>query len=108
MAHACGVVLPTARTGLITAVILGIARIVGETAPLILTAFGASLINSNPFRGPQDALPLFVYRQITASPQANVTAAGLDRRPRADGARPGAVRDRPAHRRARSRQHGRR
>ena len=34
------VVLPTARSGLITAVILGVARAVGETAPLIATAFG--------------------------------------------------------------------
>ena len=35
------VVLPTARSGLITAVILGVARAVGETAPLIMTAFGS-------------------------------------------------------------------
>jgi phosphate transport system permease protein len=56
------VVLPTARTGLITASILGVARVVGETAPLIMTAFGNPVMNANPFQGPQDALPLASFR----------------------------------------------
>ena len=43
---------------------LGIARAVGETAPLIFTAFGYDLMNANPFKGPQESLPLFVYRNI--------------------------------------------
>lgn len=55
------VVLPTARAGLITAAILGVARAVGETAPLIMTAFGSFSTNWNPFAGPQASLPLFVY-----------------------------------------------
>lgn len=55
------VVLPAARTGLVTASILGIARVVGETAPMILTAFGASTVNVNPFRAPQADLPLFIW-----------------------------------------------
>ena len=58
------VVLPTARSGLITAVILGIARAVGETAPLILTSFGASVMNVNPLHGAQEALPLYVWNYI--------------------------------------------
>jgi phosphate transport system permease protein len=58
------VVLPTARSGLLTAVILGIARIVGETAPLILTSLGNTSFNANPFKGKQDALPLFIFRLI--------------------------------------------
>jgi phosphate transport system permease protein len=58
------VVLPTARTGMTTAVVLGIARAVGETAPLLFTAFGADLMNSNPFKGPQESHPLFVFRNI--------------------------------------------
>lgn len=58
------VVLPTARSGITTAVVLGIARAVGETAPLLFTAFGASLFNGNPFSDPQESLPLFVYRNI--------------------------------------------
>ena len=62
-----GVVLPTARSGLITAVILGVARAVGETAPLIVTALGASVMNANPLSGPQEALPHFVYQNIRFS-----------------------------------------
>jgi phosphate transport system permease protein len=58
------VVLPTARTGMTTAVVLGIARAVGETAPLLITAFGYDLMNANPFNGAQEALPLFVFRNI--------------------------------------------
>jgi phosphate transport system permease protein len=61
------VVLPTARSGLITAVILGVARAVGETAPLILTAFGASVMNANPLHDPQEALPQYVYTYIRQS-----------------------------------------
>jgi phosphate transport system permease protein len=58
------VLLPTARTGITTAVVLGIARIVGETAPLIFTAFGYDLMNANPTSGAQESLPLFIYRNI--------------------------------------------
>jgi phosphate transport system permease protein len=59
-----GVVLPTARSGLTTAVLLGVARAVGETAPVLLTAKGAPNTNLNPFSGPQSNLPLFVYQLI--------------------------------------------
>ena len=58
------VVLPTARSGLVTAVLLGIARAVGDTAALIATAAGFDSFNGNPFHGQQDSLPLFVYKQI--------------------------------------------
>jgi phosphate transport system permease protein len=58
------VVLPTARTGMTTAVVLGIARAVGETAPLLFTAFGYDLMNANPIKGAQESLPLFVFRNI--------------------------------------------
>ena len=67
------VVLPTARSGLLTAVILGVARIVGETAPLILTSLGNTSFNANPFKGKQDALPLFIFRLIRF-PQAAARA----------------------------------
>jgi phosphate transport system permease protein len=63
-----GVVLPTARSGLITAVILGVARAVGETAPLILTSFGSSVFNANPLSGAQEALPHYVYQYIAFNP----------------------------------------
>jgi phosphate transport system permease protein len=58
------VVLPTARSGLITASILGVARAIGETAPVMLTAFGSAAVNTNPFNGPQSDLPLFVFQLI--------------------------------------------
>lgn len=69
------VVLPTARAGLITASILGIARAVGETAPVLLTAFGSSITNYNPFNGPQSDLPLFVWSLLREPNQAQVNRA---------------------------------
>jgi phosphate transport system permease protein len=69
------IILPTARAGLITAVILGIARIIGETAPLILTSLGNTSYNSNPFRGKQDALPLFIYRLFRFPQEAAIQRA---------------------------------
>jgi phosphate transport system permease protein len=53
----------------ITAVLLGIARIVGETAPLIFTAFGSQVLNANPFAHPQAALPLIIWSDFK-DPQA--------------------------------------
>ena len=61
------VVLPTARVGLITAMILGIARVAGETAPVLFTAGGNAHFNWNPFSGKQDDLPLRVYQLIFQS-----------------------------------------
>jgi phosphate transport system permease protein len=58
------VVLPTARTGVTTAIVLGVARVVGETAPLLWTSFGSSFLNLNPFNGSQESLPLFVFRNV--------------------------------------------
>ena len=91
------VVFPTARTGMTTAVVLGIARAVGETAPLLFTAFGYDLMNANPFNGPQESLPLFVYRNIR-KPDAVGDRARLRRRAGADAHRARAVRHRPLHR----------
>jgi phosphate transport system permease protein len=69
------VVLPTSRSGLATAVILGVARAIGETAPLLLTIGGAFVVNTNPFHGKQDALPYFVYRLIRFPQTAQVQRA---------------------------------
>ncbi len=57
------VILPTALPGITTGVMLAIARVSGETAPLLLTVFGSSAINFNPFSGPQEGLPLFVFNE---------------------------------------------
>ena len=61
------VVLPTAKSGLITAVILGVALAVGETAPVLFTAQGSSRYNWNPFSGAQADLPLQVIGNILSS-----------------------------------------
>jgi phosphate transport system permease protein len=58
------VVLPTARAGLSTAVILGVARIAGETAPVLFAAGGSVYYNWNPFSGQQDNLPFRIYELI--------------------------------------------
>lgn len=57
------VVLPTAFTGIVTGVMLAIARVAGETAPLLLTVFFTDSINNDPFNGPQMGLPLYVFDQ---------------------------------------------
>jgi len=66
------VVLPTARSGLVTSVLLGVAVSIGETAPLLMTVFGNKLMNTNPFNGPQAALPLMAYQQIKLPLQADI------------------------------------
>ena len=58
------IVLPAARNGLLTATILGIARIAGETAPLIFTIGGSDKLNLNPFKDYQGALPFYVWKGL--------------------------------------------
>ena len=60
------VVLPTARSGLATAVVLATARGIGETAPALLTAGFAVNYNWNAFKGWQTSLPLYIYNEIQA------------------------------------------
>ncbi len=66
------VVLPTARSGLVTSVLLGVAVSIGETAPLIMTIFGNQVMNTNPFSGPQMALSLLAYKQIKVPMQSQI------------------------------------
>lgn len=61
------VVLPTARSGITTGIVLAIARVMGETAPLLMTAFGYDSIRNSPFNGPQSSLPLFVFSQASSA-----------------------------------------
>jgi len=63
------IVLPTARSGLMTAVILGVARVAGETAPLLLTILGSTAVHINPIDAPMSALPLYTF---------NLMRTGLD------------------------------
>ena len=57
------VVLPTALPGIVTGVMLAVARAAGETAPVLLVAGGAAAINFDPFAGNQSSLALYVYQQ---------------------------------------------
>ncbi|MDT0485209.1 MULTISPECIES: phosphate ABC transporter permease PstA [Streptomyces] len=61
------VVIPTSLGGITTGIMLAIARIAGETAPVLLLVWGNSLINSNPFEGAQQSLPLYIYQQYANS-----------------------------------------
>ncbi len=55
------VILPTARSGLATAVVLGMARGIGETAPVLVVSGVTNHLNVNPLQGPQVSLPLFIW-----------------------------------------------
>lgn len=66
------VVLPTARPGLATALILGIARMVGETSPLLLTSGATAFFNADPFHGPMNSLPLYIYLSVKSGIPNNV------------------------------------
>ncbi|MFJ6620854.1 phosphate ABC transporter permease PstA [Kitasatospora sp. NPDC091335] len=59
------VVLPTAIGGITTGVMLAVARITGETAPVMMLVFGADYINNNPFDGPQQSLPMYIWTQYS-------------------------------------------
>ena len=58
------IVLPTARPGLATAVILGVARGIGETSPVLLTSGTAAFMVTNPTDGVMNSLPLFIYSTV--------------------------------------------
>lgn len=59
------VVIPTALPGIVTGVMLGVARVMGETAPVLLVVGFTSSINANPFSGAQGSLPAFIYNEAT-------------------------------------------
>ncbi|MFI2368153.1 phosphate ABC transporter permease PstA [Streptomyces sp. NPDC018833] len=69
------VVLPTAIGGITTGVMLSVARVTGETAPVLLLVFGTKLINPNPFEGAQSSLPLYVYEQYAVGTDASIARA---------------------------------
>jgi phosphate transport system permease protein len=71
------VVIPTAISGIISGVILAIARVIGETAPLLIAAGFTASLNNNIFTNPMMTLPVFVYDSY-AHPGTDVQAY-LDR-----------------------------
>ncbi|NJP47002.1 phosphate ABC transporter permease PstA [Actinacidiphila epipremni] len=57
------VVVPTSIGGITTGVMLAVARIAGESAPIALLVFGSNVINTDPFHDPQSSLPYYIYEQ---------------------------------------------
>jgi phosphate transport system permease protein len=71
------VVLPSARAGLATATILGVARGVGETAVVLITSGASTFMTLDPTKNPMNSLPLFIFTSVkTQQPTAVVRAFG--------------------------------
>ena len=71
------VVLPVAAAGIATGVTIAIARVIGETAPLLLIVGTTRSLNSDPFNGRMETLPIFIFYNLT---QPGVPPeAGIDR-----------------------------
>lgn len=70
------VVLPTARPGLATALILAMARMIGETSPVLLTSGASSYFDANPFHNEMNSLPLFIFYTVRSG-QPNAIARGF-------------------------------
>jgi len=69
------VVIPAARSGLITATILGVARIAGETAPLLFTVGVFDSYNFNPFKGDQGTIPTVIWRGLLGGTPESIQRA---------------------------------
>jgi phosphate transport system permease protein len=70
------VTLPTAKSGLMTSIILGTAMGIGETAPVLLTAGFTASLNTNPTTGPMISLPLATW-EFVKSPEPSMIARGF-------------------------------
>ena len=64
------VVIPTAIGGITTGIMLAVARVTGETAPVLLLVFTSAVINTNPFSNPQSNLPVFIYQEFNLGTNA--------------------------------------
>ena len=60
------IILPAARSGLVTSMILGVARVAGETAPIVLLTGGGDTTNWNLFSGPMGTLPFYIWKGFGA------------------------------------------
>jgi phosphate transport system permease protein len=69
------VVVPAAKSGLVTALILGIARVAGETAPLVLLSGGGESVNLNPFSGPMGSLPMYIWKCFGQGTEESIARA---------------------------------
>lgn len=73
------VVLPTAASGLASGVTLAIARVIGETAPLLVAVGGFYALNYNPFQGPMNTLAVYAYEMFTKPLNPGVRDPSLER-----------------------------
>ena len=69
------VVLPAAKTGIVTAIILGVARVIGETAPLLMTAGKNDATITDPFSDPISTLPVTIFENVAQPYPDAVTRA---------------------------------
>jgi phosphate transport system permease protein len=70
------VVLPVATAGIATGITIAIARVIGETAPLLLIAGTTAALNTNPFSERMTTLPVYAFYQFT---QPGARGFGIDR-----------------------------
>jgi len=75
------VVVPTAMNGIITGVLLGIARVAGETAPLLILVGYTPNINADLFANPQAALPTLINNEAVNFSDRGTYQLGADGRP---------------------------
>ncbi|RAV32778.1 phosphate ABC transporter permease PstA [Corynebacterium heidelbergense] len=66
------IVLPTALSGIVTGIMLAVARVMGESAPVLILVGSSPSINWNPFEGNQNSLPLFMLQMFRAGSQSVV------------------------------------
>ena len=69
------VIVPAASTGITTGIMLGIARVIGETAPVLLVVGNNSFINWNAFKGNQASLPVYIFQHAQSSSNYDVDRA---------------------------------
>jgi phosphate transport system permease protein len=69
------IVVPTAATGITTGVMLAVARVVGETAPILLVVGSNNYFHSNPFSGAQGSLPVYIFQNAQSSQTFDVQRA---------------------------------
>lgn len=69
------VTLPAAKSGIVTAILLGVARVIGETAPLLTTTFAANNTSLNIFEGGLATLPTYIYNYISLGYDTSIQRA---------------------------------
>jgi phosphate transport system permease protein len=69
------ILLPSARSGLVTALILGVARVAGETAPIVLLTGGGDTKNWNILKHPMGSLPFYIWKEFAAGTPESITRA---------------------------------